>query len=257
MATTLHETILDVETDAGVMGVIAKRPAYGSTFPVVLLHHDGPGVREATHQVARIFAEAGFYTFAPDRYYRFGPFKHVPPEDLIAAGHGSELMERFFEMVTATTDDMVRSDMTRLIMKVRKDSYAQKSRFKAIGYCNGVRYMLQSMWDQRDDFDAGVGLHPSFCIDEAGSSPHLLVSKLQSQLYFAFGEDDHLASVQDNAALLEEIERAAMATFDILRKADHGFAMPGPSFNADAARHAHSKAIELFGQLRSDTQSEA
>ena len=71
------------------MCVMVKHLDGEGRFPVVLLFHDGPGVREATHSVVRRFADAGYYVVAPDRYHRHGRFVHVEPDALIAAGPDS------------------------------------------------------------------------------------------------------------------------------------------------------------------------
>ena len=156
------EEILDISTPDGMMSVIAKRPGGDGPFPVVVLFHDGPGIREATHDVVRRIAAAGYYGLAPDRYHRYGRFVHVDPGDLMAAAPDSELMRSFFGMVMATTDDLVRRDVAALLDHLAAEPAAKQGPMGCIGYCNGVRTVLRAMSDHPDKFAAGVGLHPSF-----------------------------------------------------------------------------------------------
>jgi carboxymethylenebutenolidase len=114
------ERILDIPTPDGAVAVIIKHPDGDGPFPVVLLFHDGPGLREATHHSARGLAGAGFFVATPDRYHRFGRFVSVKPEDLIASGPNSELMRSFFSMVMATTDDLVRADVDALLSHLQE-----------------------------------------------------------------------------------------------------------------------------------------
>jgi dienelactone hydrolase len=178
------ERILDIPTADGTMGVIVKHPDGEGPFPVVLFFHDGPGLREATHHSARGLADAGFYVASPDRYHRFGRFVSVRPEDLIASGPKSELMQSFFSMVMATTDDLVRADVDALLSHLVSDPSARRGPIGCIGYCNGVRYLLRTMSQRPDLFAAGAGLRPSFCAQ--GSD----VSKLALQLSAVKAQDD-------------------------------------------------------------------
>ncbi|WP_433663403.1 dienelactone hydrolase family protein [Nocardia sp. CA-128927] len=243
------EEILDIPTADGPMAVITKRPETDAPLPVVLLFHDGPGIRAATHETVHRIAKSGYYVLAPDRYHRFGQFIHVPPEDLIAAGRDSTLMRDFFQMVTATTDDLVRTDVTALLDHLAADPAAKQSSMGCIGYCNGARAVLQTMSDHADIFTAGAGLHPSFCVSPEANSPHKTVANAKGEFYFAIGKADHIASAEHNQPLIDELQKLGpRATVDILPNADHGFAVPGPTYHAPAATHAHRKALTLFNR---------
>jgi carboxymethylenebutenolidase len=244
------EDSLEVATADGPMAVLRKRPTGPGPFPVIVMFHDGPGIREATHQVMASIAAAGFYVVAPDRYHRFGRFVHVEPEALIAAGRDSELMRSFFAMVTATTDDKIRLDLDALLAVLARDSVARSAAYGCIGYCNGARTVLRVMSEHPSRFRAGAALHPSFCIDDDAQSPHLAVRNIPGELYVAIGEADHLASVEHNRPLIDELTKlGARAEVEVLPGADHGFAMPGPSYNHEAATRAHQRAVALWTRV--------
>jgi carboxymethylenebutenolidase len=195
------EEILDLTTPDGVM---VKNLDGEGPFPVVLLFHDGPGVREATHSVVRRFADAGYYVVAPDRYHRHGRFVHVEPDALIAARPDSKLMQDFFKMVMSTTDDHVRDDVVALLDHLVSAPLAKQGEMGCVGYCNGARAVLRTMSEHPSRFVAGVGFHPSFCVSPDDDSPHLCVSNVKGHLYFAIGEADHTASVEHNRLLIDE-----------------------------------------------------
>ena len=176
------------------------------------------------------------YVLAPDRYHRFGRFVHVVPEDLMAAGPGSKLMHDFFRLVTATTDDHVRADVAALLEQLASDPRARPGPMGCVGYCNGVRFLLRTMAEHPGRFAAGVGLHPSFCVETGDASPHHCVSRVTGHLYIAIGGSDHLASVDHNRPLIDEaLEARRPCDRRGLPGADHGFAMPGPSYHEAAA----------------------
>ncbi|WP_422928458.1 dienelactone hydrolase family protein [Singulisphaera sp. PoT] len=245
------EAIVDLRTpDDSTLGVILKRPEGEGPFPVVLLFHDGPGIREATHQVVGEVAEAGYYVVAPDRYHRFGRFVHVEPEALMAAGPDSDLMRSFFGMVMGTTDDHVRADVDAVLAHLATDPAARPGEMGCIGYCNGVRFLLRCMAEHPETFVAGAGLHPSFCVSDDADSPHLVASKIPGHLYVAIDEEDHLAPVEHNQPLINELSKLSeRSTVEVLPGADHGFAVPGPNYHEDAAEHALEKTLDLFKRV--------
>lgn len=241
------EDILEIETVDGPMAVLRKRPTGQGPFPVVVMFHDGPGIRAATHQVMTSIAAAGFYVVTPDRYHRFGRFVHVEPEALMAAGRDSDLMRSFFAMVTATSDDKIRLDIDALLSALEHDPTVRSAAYGCIGYCNGARTVLRVLSEHPSRFRAGAALHPSFCIDDDAHSPHLAVRNIPGELYVAIGEADHLASVEHNRPLIDELDTlGARAEVEVLPGADHGFAMPGPTYHHEAATRAHERAIDLW-----------
>ena len=81
----MQEEIRSITTPDGTQSVLVKSPDGDGPFPVVVMYHDGPGVRPSTHEVARRVAEAGYLVAVPDRYYRRAQCFHIEPEDLVLA----------------------------------------------------------------------------------------------------------------------------------------------------------------------------
>ena len=70
-AAELIEEVIDVRAGGTTMAVIRKRPAMGD-HPGVVMFHDGPGIRGATHTFASKLADAGYDVIIPDLYHRHG-----------------------------------------------------------------------------------------------------------------------------------------------------------------------------------------
>lgn len=241
------EEILTVPTPDGDMSVVAKRPESDGPLPVVVLFHDGPGVRPSTHDVVRRIAEAGYYVVSPDRYHRNGKFVHMEPEELFALPQDSNEFKSFMGMLMGTSDDMVRSDLNALLGHLDADPAARKAPMGCIGYCIGARSVVRAMADHPDIFKAGVGMHPSFCVTKDADSPHLGVPKSSGSFYFAWGEKDQMQPYSAAAPLHEEFDKLGdRATYDLYPGADHGFAVPGGTYNAKVADEAYGKALDLF-----------
>lgn len=248
----MNEQILDITTPDGDMAVVTARPDGDGPFPVVVLFHDGPGVRPSTYDVARRIAEAGYYVVSPDRYHRNGRFVHMEPEELFSLGQDSAEFKAFMGMLMGTNEDMVASDRDALLAHLATDPAAKDGPMGAVGQCIGARSVLRAMADHPDRFAAGVGFHPSFCVTEGGDSPHLGVARSAGSYYFAWGDADKMQPYDAAQPLVEEFDKLGdRASYDLFPGADHGFSVPGGSYQAAAADAAYAKAFDLFAaQLR-------
>ena len=165
----------------------------------------------------------------------------------MAAGPGSKLMQDFFRMVTATTDDHVRADVAALSSISRRTRGRGRGRWGASATATACGSCSGRCPSTPVAFAAGVGLHPSFCVETDDASPHHCVSRVTGHLYIAIGGSDHLASVEHNQPLIDELrELGDRATVEILPGADHGFAMPGPSYHEAAAARSFEQSLALF-----------
>ena len=96
-------------------------------------------------------------------------------------------------------------------------------------------------------FTAGVALHPSFCATDQPDSPHLSVPSIKGSLYVGIGDEDKMQSVEMNQPFLDAVAaKGDRGSYDILPGADHGFAVPGPSYLDSAADRAYKQAFALF-----------
>ena len=118
-----------------------------------------------------------------------------------------------------------------------------------IGYCIGARSVLRAMLDHPDEFAAGVALHPSYCATEDPDSPHLELPGLRGTLYAGIAGGDQMISAEERARLAETVEGLGdRGIVDVLEGADHGYGVPGPRYEEDAAGRAYAQAFELFGR---------
>jgi|GEM_PF-5883409 len=242
----MTETIIDIETPDGIMGVLAKRPDDVNVYPPVVLFHDGLGIREAIHENARHLAASGFCVLAPDRYYRKGRFYHVEALQLKKAGRDSELMQEFYSIATSVTDTQTAMDWNAILQTISSDPLTS-GHVRCMGYCNGARAVIIGMLQFPDVVKAGVALHPSFIVSHTDGSLPFDISAIKGSVYFAFGAADHLSSIAHNRHLINGLSQLGhRATIEYLQEAGHGFAVPGPDFDNAAYMHSFRKATDLF-----------
>ena len=251
----VHESILDTTSDGEPLAVVRKRPASGGPHPVVVLFHDGPGMRDATHAFARRLAGYGYDVTVPDLYHRHGRMIGFGPDD-IAADPGARA--RIFEMLNSLTDDGIQRDLDAALDLLGAERPAGSlARVGCAGFCLGARAVFRTMTRLPEQFTAGSMWHPSFLVDDAPDSPHLSAGELSGSLYAGFGEADQMMSVDSMEPFIDAVSALGdRATIDILPGASHGYTWPGaPSYNEAAAERAWSQTLALFASQLVPPQS--
>ncbi|SDH47149.1 dienelactone hydrolase family protein [Pseudonocardia oroxyli] len=237
-----------VQTADGPMAVAVRHPDEEGPHPVVVVFHDGPGLRKDIYDVAAKVAEAGYYAVLPDLYHRIEPKMSFDLSG-IGQGPGSPEFERLMKAVGSLDDAKVLADVAATLGAVTEDPAARGSGAKgAVGFCVGARLTFRLLAARPDEFVAGATMHPSFCVTDEPDSPHLSVGSLGAELFVAFGAADTLASLEVNKPLRDELARAN-ATVEIYDGADHGFMFPGlPAYHEEGATTSWERIRELFGR---------
>ncbi|MHA6797568.1 dienelactone hydrolase family protein (plasmid) [Pseudonocardia bannensis] len=238
-----------VPTADGGMGVHVRRPEGDGPFPVVVFFHHGPGLDDGSREAMNRIAAAGHLVVAPDRYHREGSWITFDTAELLSGGPDSEPMRRCLALITGTTDDMVETDLRALLDRLGDEPSARHEPMGCVGYCVGARSVVRSMAGHPDVLTAGAMLHPSFCVEPEPGSPHLAVPQLSGELYVAIGGADHMASAEANRPLIEAVaELGERGLVEIHDGADHGFAVPGPSYHEAAGERSYQRVLSLFAR---------
>jgi carboxymethylenebutenolidase len=241
------ESVIQLDTGEGIQTVLAKHPDEHGPFPVVVMFHDGPGMREATHEVMRRIAQEGYYVVAPDRYHRLGEQLNVEPAEMFKPGN-EELRNRMFGWLMGTSEDSVATDLAALLAHLATDPAATDGPRGCVGYCIGARSVLRSLKDHPEAFAAGATFHPSFCVTEDDDSPHQVVSIFTGEIYVGIGSEDRLQSVAMNQPFLDAVNAMAdgRGLAEVHEGADHGFGVPGPAYHAVAADRSYDMMLAMF-----------
>ena len=253
------ETILTTVSDDKPMTVIRKRPisATKKTYPKVIIFHDAPGIREATHTFCRRLADCGFDVIVPDLHHRQGRLIGFSPHDIAS---DPTVKPKIYELLDALTDDGMQQDLDATLELVNQHKTAATPRSKkktqacsperayCIGFCIGARAVFHTMMRLPDQFVAGSMWHPSYLVDDTPNSPHLTASELPGSLYVGFGEADETMSVASMQPFIDAVAPLGdRVTIDIHPEADHGYTWSdSPAYNQDAAEKAWTRTLELF-----------
>ncbi len=241
------ESVIQLDTGEGTQTVLAKHPNEHGPFPVVVMFHDGPGMREATHEVMRRIAQEGYYVVAPDRYYRLGEQLHIEPAEAFKPGNEGMRTE-MFGWLMGTSEDSIAADLAALLAYLDGDPAATDGPRGCIGYCIGARSVLRALKDHPEAFAAGSTLHPSFCVTEGDDSPHLVATWFTGEIYVGIGSLDQMQSVAANQPFLDAVNAMSdgRGLAEVHEGADHGFGVPGPAYQEAAADRSYDMTLAMF-----------
>lgn len=242
------EEQIDVPTSGGDMGVRGWRPDGEGPFPVVLCYHHGPGIGEEIYEVARRFADNGFFALTPDLYHRFGP--EIEFDLAEAVKPDSEERKRFGEVIAATGPTVVIEDSLELVEVLRDHPAAADGPVGVMGFCHTARPVVRGMAERPEIFGVGAMAHPSFMVTESPKSPHTFAKDITGEIYAGFGADDHTSPLAEQEPLIDELRKLGdRATVDIFDGVDHAFMFPAfPAYDEDATEKAWSSILELFAR---------
>ena len=238
----LIEEIIDVEVPHGSLAVLRKRPA-GRAAPGVVMFHDGPGIRGATHDVARMLASAGYDVIIPDLYHRHG---RMIGYELHEREADPTLVDKLWSMLDTLDDGEIQADLDAAL---EATGLGQRDQLATIGFCVGARAVLRTMARRPEQFAAGAMWHPSFLCDDGVDSPHHQADQITGGLFVGIGGDDQLQPIEVHRAFLDTVEPFDHVDVVTYRGADHGYTWRGwPSYHEHAATNSFARTIDLFGR---------
>jgi carboxymethylenebutenolidase len=235
-----HE-ILDAPTPSGPMAVLRKRPSAKGGWPLVVMFHDGPGIRNATHVFAAKLAGEGYEVIVPDLYHRHGRMIGFEPEEREA---DPTLVDRLRELLATLTDEGIQEDLDASLaaLEVPVDEP-----MAAIGFCVGARATHHTLVRLPERFVAGAMWHPSFLADDEPGSPHLTAAELARPLYIGIGDADRMQPIEAHRRYFDAVEPLDHVELEVFPGADHAFTWPDwPTYDESAATRCFAKTTSLF-----------
>lgn len=241
----MHEQEIMVGTADGEMTTFVVHPEGDTRFPVAVLYMDGVGYRDQIKENARRFAADGYYCVAPDLFYRSGAKLTFDFSRMGEEGY----RERLMSVIGSVNPDAVVADTRAVFEAIADDPSAAASGPKVcVGYCMGARMALHAVAAMPDQFVAAAGIHPGALVTDQPDSPHHDLADVDSELYFAFAENDHSATPEIVEQFREELERQGVkGVVERLPGTAHGFAMADlPVYDRDAAERHFQRTLELW-----------
>jgi carboxymethylenebutenolidase len=237
----MHGEIIEAATPSGPMAILRKRPAGPGSWPKVVMFHDGPGVRSATHAFAVKLAAEGYDVAVPDLYHRHGRLIGFEPHERAA---DPTLVDRLWELLRSLTDEGIQADLDVTLETL---AIAPSERLGAIGFCVGARAVFRTLMRLPEQFAAGAMWHPSFLADDEPDSPHLTASGLTRPLYIGIGDADAMQPIEAHRPFLAAVEPLGHVKVEVFPGADHAFTWPDwATYDENAASGCFRKTTSLF-----------
>jgi carboxymethylenebutenolidase len=237
----VRDEVVDVSTASGPMAVLRKRPVSGGPWPKVVVFHDGPGIRAATHGFARELAAAGYDVAVPDLYHRHGRLIGFEPAEREA---DPTLVDRLWELLRSLTDDGIQADLDATLAVLGLEG---GERLATIGFCVGARAVARTLERRPERFVVGAMWHPSYLVDDEPDSPHRTAAGITQPLYIGIGDADRMQPVEAHRPFFDAIAPLAHVEVEVHPGADHGYTWPGwPSYDEGAAARSFAKTVALF-----------
>jgi carboxymethylenebutenolidase len=233
--------IIDASTPSGPMAILRKRPDAGGPWPRIVMFHDGPGVRNATHEFAAKLAAAGYDVAVPDLYHRHGRLIGFEPHEREA---DPTLVRRLWEMLESLSDDGIQADLDATMEALGVPGGEQLG---AIGFCVGARAVFRTLMRLPERFVVGAMWHPSFLADDQPDSPHRTARRLTRPLFIGIGDADRMQPIEKHQRFFDAVEALPHVEVEVFPGADHAFTWPGwPTYDENAASGCFARTTALF-----------
>jgi carboxymethylenebutenolidase len=231
-----------VTTKYGAMPSFAVCPDEPGPFPPVIFYMDAPGIREELRNMARRIAKQGYFVLLPDMYYRLGFIRLDTPR------RDEHMMNVFRAAMNSLTNALVTDDTAGMIQWLDGQDKVKPGPVGCVGYCMSGRYIttVSARFPQR--MAAAASLYGVGIVTEEEDSPHLLLDKVQGELYYGFAETDH--TVPDN--VIPDLKAALKKTgtrntVDVFPGTQHGFCFgERVVYHPVAAEEAWAKTMAMF-----------
>jgi len=215
----------DVVCDNGMPAFLAY-PSASGRFPIVVLIHERYGLVKHTKDLATRCARDGFIAMAPNMF-----FKHPDPVKLNAGASRYDI-----------TDPEAIEYLEVAVAKAKQNRGADPSKIAVAGYCQTGRHPLvfaAVVPVQAVVVWYGAASKREWGINDRQPKPlQDVIAKVPCPVFGAFGEADHIISVEDVLRLRQCLEQNKKSyEIHIYRDAPHGWlndTMPGRYRKAQA-----------------------
>lgn len=247
-APLLAETIGIRGYDGDVVPAYLARPVGTTSSPGVVVIHHMPGWDEATKEITRRFAAAGFVAICPHLHHRDAP--GAAPDDAAAAARAAG----------GVPDERFLGDCEGAVLHLRTMPSCS-GRIAAIGYCSGGRQSFLAACSL--SIDAAIVCYGAFIgsSSPSGMPPVMPVleraSGLRAPVLGLFGAEDTHPTPAEVGEIDEELNRLGKAhEFHVFEDAGHSFfAVDRPAYRPAAATAGWRVVLSFLERTISDQET--
>ncbi len=238
----MQERHVHVATPDGNMETFVAHPDGAGPFPAVVMFQNVGGLSEILRGMARRLAAEGYYCAVPSLYHRLGTIVIDPDSK-------DEKVLALRKIASGSlVNGKVVEDTGALLKFITTDKAARSGPMGTIGYCQGGRFAVLAAANFPGEFKATASLFGTQLITKAADSPHLVLNKMQGEVYFGFAEHDHSAPPETVEQIRADMRQCPVKSLvEVHPDTQHGYAFPGRVvYHKEAAELSWKRIFEMF-----------
>jgi carboxymethylenebutenolidase len=241
----MNEEQIEIAMPEGKCDAVWYRPGEERSFPGVVYLSDIYGIREASRGMARRLAGVGYTVLMPNIFYRT---RRPPMFDFPFRSGDERFAGRMAELTAPLTPEAVERDAAGYVDFLAGNHATGPGPMGVVGFCFSGAVAIRIAAMRPDRIAAVASFHGGRLFTDGPASPHLLLPRIKSRLYFGHATDDR--SMPREA--IENFNRALASwggryESEIYEGAYHGWTVPdSPVYNHPLAERAFQKLTQLL-----------
>jgi carboxymethylenebutenolidase len=238
------EEAIEIRTTDGTADGLLYR-AEGERRPGVIHLTDIGGIRQSHRDMAKRLAEKGYTVLMPNVFYRTAK---PPVMDVKIEMGDPRRMQRFEELRAPMTPEAVERDATAYVNFLTSHKAANGGSICVVGYCFTGAFAMRTAAAMPGKVAAVASFHGGGLYTEEPTSPHLVLPRIKTRLYFGHATKDRSMTPE----AIEKFDRALAAwggkyESEVYEGAFHGWTTAdAPVYNKPQAERAFEKLTELL-----------
>ncbi|NIJ08799.1 carboxymethylenebutenolidase [Sphingomonas vulcanisoli] len=239
-----HET-LDIKTNDGTCPAHVFAPDGTGPWPGAIIYTDILGMRPATIEFAERLASYGYVVLLPDLFYRRGPYAPIDPKPAFASGNFAEVAA---PMRAAVNKQQAADDTLFYLDALTARADVKPGKIGVTGYCFGGGVAIVAAGTYPDRIGAAGAFHAGNLATDDADSPHLLLPRIDAELYVGAAEKDHSYPFEMQERFKQAADAAGVTyTHELYEGAGHGWTQTDfPIYNKEADDRHWRELIALF-----------
>ena len=238
---------ISIRTKDGDCRSFVFTPGGPRPYPAILFYMDGGAIRPTLFDMAERLAGEGYLVLLPDMFYRAGRYTPFDLPTLFAADRVRAVIGRYSSTVN---NDLAAEDTAAFLAYLDTRGDVAGRKIATVGYCMGGGWSLTAAGRYPDRVAAAASFHGTNLATDSPMSPHLLVPRMQGEVYVAGAVDDQ-GYPPEMAERLDRALSAAAVTHrcEFYEGARHAWTMRDvPNYNEAAAERHWLELVSLTGR---------